>query len=162
MTYEPEHLKLWTMPDSYFGPEHPSSYVFLRHNRDSDDLTESNFMCGLKAIGGESPTVQIVRETHWAVGWVEWIAISSSDNKSLQLADGVLSELDDYIVLDESDFSDREDEHAQDIWTNCFRVKDRINYIRRNPRQFEFDSFKDMIAQVRGLYFRGYASELIS
>ena len=83
MSYEPKHLKRWTMPNSYFGAVWPNYYVFLGQHRDSDALTRSNFTCGLKALGGESETVEVVRESHWAVGWVEWIAIHQDDAAAL-------------------------------------------------------------------------------
>src|SRR6266436_1054881 len=67
MTYEPEHLKLWTMPDCYFGEVWPAYYsAGVGQSRDSDALERSNFACMLKAVGGESDTVQVVRESHWA------------------------------------------------------------------------------------------------
>lgn len=162
MTYKPENLELWALPDSYFGAEWPNHYVFLSRTRNSDALTESNFMCGLKAIGGESETVKVVCENHWAVGWVEWIAIDKSDENALRLADGIMEQLGDYPVLDEEDFSNREQETAEHIWSNCFNERERLAYIRRNRDQFEFSSFTDMIAQVRGEYFGGYPSELIA
>jgi len=82
----------------------------------SDLLTESNFECGLKAIGGESDTVKIVRESHWAVGWIEWIAIHESDTKALECASDIMDSLSDYPVVNDDDFSEREWEAAQDMW----------------------------------------------
>ena len=67
-----ETINRWTMPDSYYGSQWPEYFVFLSQSRDSDALTRSNFECGLKALGGESEAVQVVREGHWAVGWIEW------------------------------------------------------------------------------------------
>ena len=77
-------MKLWTRPDSYWGAEWHDFYVFLSQHRDSDSLTRSNFTCALDKLGESKScqwgeTVQVVRENHWAVGWVEWIAIHKSD-----------------------------------------------------------------------------------
>ena len=55
--------------------------------RDSDCLKQSNFAVMLRELGGESETVIVVRESHWAVGWVEWIAIHELDAAALQIAD---------------------------------------------------------------------------
>lgn len=101
-TFEPSCLKRWTMPDHYAGavwPGYFSSGVGL--SRDSDALERSNFECMLKALGGESETVIVVREGHWAVGWVEWIAIHQDDGKALAIADDIKRGLEDYPVIDE-------------------------------------------------------------
>lgn len=109
-------LTRWTLPEAYFGAEWPEYFVFLSQHRDSDSLTRSNFTCGLKAIGGESDTVQVVRERHWAVGWVEWIAIHESDTEALSKAEAILKRLDDYPVVNEEHFSELEWEEAQIQW----------------------------------------------
>ena len=109
-------LKKWTMPDSYFGETWPDYFVFLGQSRESDALDRSNFECGLNALGGESETIHVVRESHWAVGWVEWIAIHESDTESLQKADEMLCSLSDYPILDESHFSELEYSEAENQW----------------------------------------------
>ena len=160
--YTPENLKLWTTPDSWFGTPWTGHYVFLGQNRDSDCLTRSNFRKGLEALGGKSDKVIVVREGHWACGWVEWIAIHEDDNAALKIADEIVGALSDYPVLDESDFSELETEEAEDIWTNCYDNAERIEYIRENPSQFEFQGFADLLSCCRGKHFAGYASELIN
>lgn len=114
--HDPKHLKLWTMPDSYFGASWPGYYVFLSQHRDSDSLTRSNFICGLEALGGESETVQVIRESHWAVGWVEWIAIHQDDTEALKIADSIMDKLDGYPVVNEDHWSQLEWDEAQDYW----------------------------------------------
>lgn len=160
--YEPEHLKLWTMPDHYFGAVWPAYYVFLGQHRDSDSLTRSNFQCALKAIGGESETVHVVHEGHWAVGWVEWIAIHQDDHEALRKADEIMRELEEYPVVDEMHWSEVEMEEANEVWTQCYSDKERLEYIRQNRSQFDFHDFADLMAVARGRYFTGYASELLT
>ena len=83
--YQPERLERWKMPRDYSGAEWPDYYSSgVGRSRDSDCLEESNFHSMLAALGGESDTVQVVRESHWAVGWVEWIAIHESDEAALR------------------------------------------------------------------------------
>jgi len=90
MTYDPEHLKRWTLPDNYFGAEWPDYFSSgVGQSRDSDALERSNFISMLDALGGETETVVVVRETHYLVGWVEWIAIHESDDKALKIADDI-------------------------------------------------------------------------
>ena len=109
-------IKRWTLPDSYAGAHWPEYFVFLGQHRDSDALTRSNFECALEAIGGESETVHVVREGHWAVGWVEWIAIHESDTEALEAADEILCALSDYPVLNESHFGELELTEAENYW----------------------------------------------
>lgn len=173
-TYEPKHLRRWQLPRDYVGAQWPDYYVFLGRHRDSDELTNSNFECGLAAVKvvaskepipgdpDDSATVQTVSENHWAVGWVEWIAIHESDTEALECADKLMEQLDDYPVLNEEDFSRRETESAERVWRDCYNAKERVKYIRAHESQFEFRDFADLLGCVRGKYFAGYASELLN
>ena len=122
-------MEKWTRPEYYAGADWPEYYVFLSRHRDSDLLTESNFDCGLEAIGGESDTVKIVREGHWAVGWIEWIAIHESDSVAVEKANEILDALADYPVVNETDWSEREYNAACDYWANAY-LSERIDLCR--------------------------------
>lgn len=159
MTYE--NIKRWTLPDSYAGPEYPDYYLFLGQHRDSSCLDRSNFRSGLKIIGGETETVRVICDGHWAVGWIEYILIHESDADALAMADEILGAIEEYPVVVESDFCELEREEADDIWRYCYTPAERIEYIRKNRDQFEFHDYADMIGCIRGHYFVGYASELI-
>lgn len=130
--YEPKHLKRWTRPDSYLGAVWPGYYVFLGQHRDSDALTRSNFAEALDALGGENAgeTVLVVHESHWAVGWVEWIAIHQDDGKALALADEMHERLEDYPVLNEEAFSDLEYSEACEYWERM-RIRERAEVCKR-------------------------------
>lgn len=126
MDYQPKNLRLWTMPDNYFGAVWPAYYsAGFGRSRDSDDLEESNFATALAALGGESETVEVVRESHWAVGWVEWIAIHQDDDKALHIADDLVERYRNYPCLNEDDWSDRECNRAQESWENS-DLRERI------------------------------------
>jgi hypothetical protein len=113
------NLHKWTMPDSYFGETWPDYYsAGVGQSRDSSCLEQSNFSAMLRLLGGESETVIVVRESHWAVGWVEWIAIHESDDKALTEANEAMGALSDYPVLDESDYSEREYNDYCESWQN--------------------------------------------
>ena len=127
--FEPENLDLWTMPDNYAGAVWPNWYVFLGQHRDSDRLTQSNFAMALAALGGESSTVRVIHEGHWAVGWVEWIGIHADDELALKAADEMTAALSDYPVLDESDFHERELNAACDYWAQA-SISDRVEAIK--------------------------------
>jgi len=176
-TYEPQHLKRWTRPACYIGAEWQDYYsAGVGRSRDSDALERANFDAMLKALGGEQTDperedpddegaalslVRIVRENHWAVGWVEWIAIHESSEENLRLADSIKAALDDYPVVDEHLFSEYETEEANTVWRDCYRTKERVEYIRKHRSQFEFRGFADMLGCLRGNYFAGEASELL-
>lgn len=114
----PQNLKLWTMPDHYVGPLWPSYYVGLARTRDSGLISESNFYTFLREIGGPSETVEIVRERHWAFGWVEWIAIHQDDEEALVKADNLLECLKNWPILNDAYLSDREDKECRDFWAS--------------------------------------------
>jgi hypothetical protein len=131
MTY---NLERWTRPDSFMAMDSGWQYskecfVFLGRHRDSDLLTESNFECGLAAIGGESDTVKVVRESHWAVGWVEWIAIHESDIKALECASDIMDSLSDYPVVNEDHWTELEWNAAQDMWAQL-SLSERVDLCR--------------------------------
>lgn len=132
---EYKSIERWTRPSNFVAWDDDwqyskAAFVFLSRTRDSDILTESNFDCGLNVIGGESDTIKIVRESHWACGWIEWIAIHESDEKALSEADEILCALSDYPILDESDFSEREWNAAQEYWAEL-PLSERVDLCRK-------------------------------
>lgn len=132
----------------------------VSRTRDSNCLAESNFAAALEALGGESDDVEVHRFGHWGPGWFEIILVRPGSP-----AEGIGAELErqleDYPVLAEEDFSEREMEEANRVWSDCYNVRERVSYIRANRRQFEFHDLADMLGCVRGNYFAGYASELL-
>ena len=121
MIYIPENLERWTRPENWAAwADHwaytSQCFVFLGRDRNSDILTETNFRVALEALGGESDTVDIIREGHWAVGWIEWIAIHESDEKALRLADEIVASLEAHPVLDDDSLSDAEYESVHEFW----------------------------------------------
>jgi hypothetical protein len=96
------------------GDESREGWLVLptTRNRDSDCLTESNFHVALAQLGGESHDVEVHRFGHWANGWFE-IIIVRPDSASHLTANGIERDLEEYLVLDENDFSEREHEAAK-------------------------------------------------
>jgi len=152
----------WDSYSNYMG-EVPSKdwLVLLGHNRDSDILTESNWACALELLGGESETVEIFRFGHWACGWLEYLCVKSG-SESERIAADIESQIEDYPILDENHFSELEQSEADSIWHDCYSVGERVEYIRENRDQFDFNCWSELRACIRGEYFVGYASELLS
>ena len=172
-----QYLNKWTRPSDWGGTEWQNHYVFLSQSRDSDALSRSNFECAVKAMeeigpefagalnwGDDSSDVEpwtIGREGHWACGWIEWIAIHKDAAKHLECAAEIACALEDYPVVNEEHFSEVETTEANEVWEGCYSAKDRVEYIRENPDQFDFHNWADLMGCVRGNYFHGYASELL-
>lgn len=131
MTYTPKHLRLYRRPECYIGPTYFDYYPFLGQSRDSDALERSNFACGLELIGGESETVLVIRDHHWAVGWVETIYIHQSDEHALRKADEITERLANYPVVDESHYSDLEFSEVAEYWARS-SVRDRLDAIKHS------------------------------
>lgn len=101
--------KRYLLP-SYAGATWYDYYRGLAgRSRDSGELEESNFQVAcerLEAIEEEGENWQIVHEGHWAVGWVEWIAIHKDAKRLLHEAARIREALEDYAILDESHYSE--------------------------------------------------------
>lgn len=149
--------------DNFLGDDnnYQDWFGILGQSRDSDILERSNFECGLKMLGGESNTVRVERYDHWAVGWIEEIYVKP-DSEAHQIALDIEQSLSDYPVLDDMAYSEAEQEEAIETWQNYYGDKERIEYIRENRSQFEFNDFTELRDCVRGECFIGYASELIA
>jgi len=130
VTYQPKHLKRWTLPRDYAGEHWPEWYVFLGQHRDSDSVTRSTFATGLKSWGGETETVNVIREGHWAVGWVEWVGIHESDETALRAADAMAERIEGYPLLDESHHSELEWDEACEFWAGM-SVRNRLELCQR-------------------------------
>ena len=136
-------------------------HIVCTRTRDSSELAESNFEVAharIKAIDAEH--VDIHRFGHWACGWIEYLCVKAG---TAAYAEGerIAEAIEQYPVLDECDFSEREQASADRVWRDCYSVRERAEYIREHRSQFDFRSWADMRAVVRGDYFSGYASELI-
>lgn len=108
---------------NYSGPSMGDWVVVIGRNRDSDILAESNFQAALDQLGGESKHVQVHRFGHWGCGWIELILVSPTSVKYLKKAKAIKEQLDQYPVLDEEDYSERETEYQSDYANG---VKDEL------------------------------------
>ncbi len=103
-------------------------YVVLGRNRDSNVLAESNFAHALREIGGEDGEhVQVHRFGHWANGWFDLILV---DDTKLEAAEEIQNAIEDYCVLDDADFSEREYKSAHEYWKHC-GTRERIKWLER-------------------------------
>lgn len=146
--------------DSAYWGERGNWFIVACVHRDSDCIARSNFEVFQRELGKDGVAIQ--RFNHWGVGWIDYLIVDPSNEGLVALAESLRSALEDYPVLDEMHYSELESNEANEVWKSCYRVKDRIDYIRKHRSQFEFRSLSDMLGCVRGNYFAGYASELIN
>jgi len=99
--------------------------------RDSGPLAESNFYTALEELGGESETVEVHRFGHWGPGWFEIILIDPEDEKRAGIAEEMERILENYPVLDEMDFSEREWKEKEEIWTNFYDLGEKIELCKK-------------------------------
>ena len=150
------HIQKWTMPNCYVGATWDGWYsAGVGQSRDSDALERANFEAMrtlLKACPecevGEENGVQVVRESHWAVGWVEWIAIHESNTAALEVADKAMERLADYPVLDEELWSRFEDEECETVWVKCYTMRERVQYFRRHSHTVT--DWRALMSAMRG------------
>ncbi len=118
--------KPWKRGECYIGQEWHGWFVFLGQHRDSCALDRSNFTAALELLKpfstkiesgeDEGDTVRVVSENHWAVGWIEWIAIHGSNTAALNEANRIAEGLESYPVLDEHAFCQLESDEAWEQW----------------------------------------------
>lgn len=150
------NLRKWTRPDNYFGAEWYGYYsAGVGKSRDSDCLERANFDATLAKLGGETgedddgiSMVRVVRENHWAVGWVEWIAIHESNTEALAIASDIQEGLERYPFVSESLLSQYEEDESANIWERCYGVADRVRYLRKHS--YTADSVAQLLRAVRG------------
>ena len=138
---ELREIRPWEPPSSWAGKPWKGWFVGLGRTRDSDTLMRSNFDVFLKALHelpevtvndtenalqsyrteredwSEVNTVLIVSESHWACGWIDWIAIHPSNEAAMKLADEMLCAISDYPALDEDHWSELETNEIEEWWS---------------------------------------------
>lgn len=97
------------------GPRRNWLVAPVSRTRDSDALAESNFAAALDMLGGESDTVEIHRFGHWGPGWFELILCAPCHESTLY---DMQEALENYPVLNDEDFSNREFEAYLEDWDN--------------------------------------------
>lgn len=115
-----KYLHLWERPSNYAGPDWSDYYVLFVKSRDDesyDILKLSNFDVALERLGGENEEngVLVIRDRHWAVGWIEYILVHK-DSKKVAEAEKIMKDYDAYPVLDESHYSEARQEYLDDTF----------------------------------------------
>jgi len=146
--YQPHYLERWERPNHYVGRLWNGYYI--AHNgryRDADAMHRANFQTTIDSLGfdvdfevppescpvvDDLPTRMIIHEHHWALGWIEWVAIHESDSEALQIADVLAENYKAYPILDDDLFSQIESEDCSQTWRECYTPKERLAYLKEH------------------------------
>ena len=96
---------------NYSGHDWSGWYCGPMRTRDSGILDQSNFDVALELLGGEvEGRVEVRSVGHWACGWFDQIMVKNDESniESIRVLLEIKSSLEDYPVLDESDYFERE------------------------------------------------------
>jgi hypothetical protein len=161
------HIQRWTRPNHYIGDSWYDYYsAGVGQSRDSDALERANFAATLFRLrivespdgdGDGGASVIVVRESHWAVGWVEWIAIHESDDAALTVANDIQKRLENYPVIDEDLWSQYEDEECRQVWEDCYNERERAEYLRKHVHKvypcYGETAYSTLRAAVKGSWY---------
>lgn len=110
--------------------------IFYTHHRDSGLLDQSNAAIIAKALvpftEGDDPDVVFESHHHWAVGHIDGFSVRvfkrGRITKAFQTYHELAERMDDYPILDETDYSNREYESTlENIANSAWRLKDEFH-----------------------------------
>jgi hypothetical protein len=135
--YEAMRVDLTTWPSykdgfAYYGDLDRAIWGFAySHNRDSDLLQESNWTAINKELTRRnSRSIEIMYCRHDLCGWVEYLMINTNHKKAMYRLFCLLKQLEDYPVLDEEDWGNREYEQAMEVYDNW--AKSKVGWLCEN------------------------------
>lgn len=152
-------MNKWRRPDYYIGPDYDDYFVSFSQHRDSDTLTRSNFEVASKQLE-EFEGVEIIKDNHFLVGWVEYILVPESNDKAVKIAQELHDRVENYPILCEEHFSQLEDTEAQEVWQNCYDVSERVRYIRQYGSEYWFSDYAELLSCCRGEWYPGDSATL--
>lgn len=138
--------RAWTKPAYYAGFSPDGDYCVASRTRDSELPYRHNYeviLGRLKALplSPENPgdwdeevtpngPVYDWRANHWACGWVEYLMVSAKAPDSVLIeAAAILKALDDYPILDEDSYGEKEWDEVVEAW-NDRSLKERVDLCR--------------------------------
>jgi hypothetical protein len=141
-------LQPWTTPDSYAGYDPVGHYGVYTIHRDSELLDRVNMEVAIERLqaagatvenyngGGwssrpdEAPMAYIWDASHWMVGWVRYLMVRpDAPPEVIAAAEEIVSDLEDYPILDEDRWSQAEVEAADEYWKGE-SVRSRVEWIK--------------------------------
>jgi len=151
--------------DTFRGYEHPEYFgIYYFHtngNNGATCLSKSNQACIEKALkkfmSGKKPSVIEICDSHYVVGLMDGIAVKvykddgKSYTKAFEVFYGLMKQLEEYGILDEDDFSNREYKEGQE------RLHGEMLFAIRSQNDFDQEKvLKVLIADVCHEFMRVY------
>ena len=108
-------LETWKPTDNYIGSTEIEGYLVapVSQSRDADILDESNFSIvwkTLEKLSTDKYPVDIHHFGDWMCGWFDLILIHPKNQLAISAAENFKSGMEDYPILDEHDYTEREHE----------------------------------------------------
>lgn len=154
------YIQRWERPDCYIGAEYPEYYVVIARTGQSGALEQSNFETAyesLAPLGG----VLIQTSKHWACGFIDLLLVHEDHEQTLYAADDLLRALEDYPVLDEEDFYNREQEEADESW-QWYSERERLQHAREYGKYWGIEGIEQWLKIIRrGEYYPGHPSDIV-
>ena len=102
--------------------------------RDSQIISESNWteiLKALKEIEPEGENWEVFQASHWACGWIDQIIYNTECEAIVEKLVELECAIDDYPILNEDDWSERESEAVQKYWSEL-SLNEKIEYCAEN------------------------------
>jgi hypothetical protein len=148
--------RLWHKEPNYIGPQwHHYAVVAVRH-RDSDLLERHNFDTASTYLNRfkdrpatdytqsayeaedreELKACLVVRNAHWAVGWIEFLMVDAHDYDATIAGATIVEDRDDYPILDEDGYIEEEDKAIAEAWSDLSdSERERLLYKARFTKE---------------------------
>jgi hypothetical protein len=144
--FAPVHLQRWQRSENYRGTDWSDWYMVASRTRDSGPLDVSNFETAWNRLrhlvggatvpdpdypGHETSVLTIPLFRTWGPGWSKVLMLhKDAPIAALEEAEKMRNALTRYPVLDERDFTEREEEKINETW-NSFSLDERKRWLRQ-------------------------------
>ncbi len=160
LRYDPDIEEMFVAPNWWILPVYDPRPPVYGLSEATIVLEESNNIVMQRELGG---CVEGVLESFCVDGAIRLVVNDEHRDvfiKAMELSASLL----DYHVLCEMHHSEMEYERSHEVWAEYGTWKDRLHYIRERRGEFELEhkTLGEVLQMVRGEWFGGYASELLS
>lgn len=140
-TYKEYMLKQVCYSSENMFEDWPNDYYVFPYfqNRDSDILTLDNFENISDELESIDDDIEIIRESHFLCGWIEFIIFPKDNEKLVSRAKELVDSLEDYPILDEESYSEREYEYFCENWSSWGK-SDFFSYLSEELSDNELES----------------------
>jgi len=110
--------------------------------RDSEVLERSNFEVAQKLLNEAGVEYDVHRFGHWGPGWFEIIVVEPTEEGFIA-AGKIACSLESYCILDEDDYSEKEQADADEFWEDWGRREAREHIVESFCLEPETEDYLD-------------------